>query len=111
VKKGGDSSLSVQDVVAFSQFDGPKQKKKKKNHPEKVLTDTTFNDLVQKATKKQKKKKSGNRATSQPQPQVPPKKDTVIDTAEYMPQTSRTVKHPEKKDRRVRSITLHPTKE
>jgi len=111
VKESENSSLSVQDVVAFSHFERPRQKKKKKSHPEKALSDTTFNDLVQQVTKKQKKKKSVHTVTSQPQPQVPPKKDMVIDAAEYMLQTSRTVKHLEKKDRRVRSITLPPTKE
>ncbi|MCL2460644.1 MAG: DUF5814 domain-containing protein [Euryarchaeota archaeon] len=111
VKKNEDSSLSVQDVVAFSQFEKPKQKKKKKKNPEKALSDTTFNDFVQQATKKQKKKKTVHTDKFQPQSQVPPKKNMVIDAAEYMPQTSRTTKHLEKKDHRIRSITLPPTKE
>jgi len=109
VKENCDSSLSVQDVVAFSEFESPK--KKKKNHPEKLLSDNTFHDLVQQTTKKQKKKKSAHTVPSKPQPQVPSKKDLAIDATEYMPQASRTIKQQEKKDHRVRSITLPPKKE
>jgi len=111
VKKDGDPSLSVQDVIAFSEFESPKQKKK--GHPEKLLSDSTYHDLVQQATKKQKKKKkkSSHTTASKPQPQTPPKKDLVIDTVEYTPQASRNIEQQNEKERRIRSITLHPTKE
>ncbi|MDR2855232.1 MAG: DUF5814 domain-containing protein [Methanomicrobiales archaeon] len=108
--KGGKTSLSVQDLAAFSGFEQPKGIKHKKSQPERVLQDDTLPSPVHQGKKKRKKKK---KSADQAQLSSPSSKKSqgtqAIDAAEYASQTSRATI--QKKERRVRSITLPPTKD
>ena len=109
-KKSEKSSISVQDLVAFSGFEKPKQVKHKKSQPENVLLDDMLSSSMEQMKKKRKRRKKSVRTTqSAPKPQVPSQKDQIIDATEYIPQATRTAT--QAKERRVRSITLPPTKD
>jgi hypothetical protein len=114
-RKKEKSSLSVQDLAAFSGFEKPKQIKHKKSQPERVLLDDMLSSSESQMKKKRKqKKKSANKAQSVLQTQLPSsvsKKNqaSLVDAAEYASQTPRATV--QTKERRVRSITLPPTKE
>ena len=115
-KKREKISVSVQDIAAFSEFEKPKQIKHKTSQPERVLLDDTVSSPEHQTKKKRKrKKKSANKTksvldTQLPSPSSKKSQDSsVIDAAEYTSQTSRATVH--KKERRVRSITLPPSKD
>ena len=112
-KKGEKSSLSVQDLAAFSGFEKPKRIKHKKSQPERVLLDDMSSSSLHQSKKKRKKKKnSADQTQSVLHTQLPsqsPKKSQetqIIDAAEYTSQASRATIHT--KERHVRSITLPP---
>jgi len=104
------SSVSVQDLAAFSGFEKPKQNTHKMSNLNDMLSSS---EHQAKKKRKMKKKRASPHSVVKNQLPAPSskknQKSSTIDAAEYTSQAPRATAHT--KERRIRSITLPPSKD